>query len=130
MTLRSIFSKVFNKKERHDYPVGWLSSGKTLEDLRVHLHKEWGFGRERNSKIEQDQVLHWIKPTEKGEEYHIWVHDDGEIRGCLKSQHKLLEEREKFLEFLGEFAVKRKNVSNLVLDPTLYSPDGEIIKEE
>ncbi len=130
MTIRSIFSKIFNKNERHGYPVGWLGPGKTLEDLRVHLHKEWGFGKGANPKIDKGQVLHWIKPTEKGDEYHVWVYDDGEIRGCLKSTHKVLEEREKFLEFLGAFAVKRKNVSNLVLDPTLYSPDGEIIKEE
>ena len=126
----NIFSKFLNTGGRAGYAVGWLASEKSLEDLRVYLHKEWGFGGNFSAHVDRGEVLHWKKPSHETSEYHLMIYDDGEIRGYLDSGNKKLEVREKILEFLGDFAVKRKNVSNLVSDPNAFSPNPEIVKEK
>ncbi len=136
----NIISRIFNKNKRQSYPIGWLAEGKGLEDLRIYLHREWGFGGNFDSFIEKSEVLNWRKLTEDGKQYHLRVYEDGEIRGHLEmspEKNKISyalgggksDAREEFLKFLGDFAVRRKFVSNLVPLLGVYDPDAEVAKE-
>src|ERR1035437_6629212 len=35
---------IWHDSGRQKFHIGWLVSGKTLEELKSHLHDEWGFG--------------------------------------------------------------------------------------
>src|SRR3989344_4674946 len=48
-----------NRRQR--YHIGWLSPGKTLEELKEHLHEKWNFGNHFIAWTERDQVLKWIR---------------------------------------------------------------------
>ncbi len=139
--LKSFLSKITGTKERESFPVGWLAEGKTLEELRVYLHREWGFGGNFKARTDQGEVLNWRKILEDGQQYHLRIYEDGEIRGHLEmSPEKNVvsnltggskkENREEFLKFLGDFAVKRKFVSNLVAEVGVHDPDAEVLKSE
>jgi hypothetical protein len=142
------FSKLFAKNkhkarvisDRSNYHVGWLAPGKTLEDLRAHLHGRWGFGVLSTDTKESDEVLNWRKltPDEK-EQYHIIVYRDGEIRGRIEdtpeSHHhtsgkNMREARAEILKYLGDFAIYKKNLTKLQKAKNVYEPQPEKIPGE
>lgn len=137
--IKNIIISFFISK-RHGFPIGWLAPEKTLEDLREYLHREWGFGGNFKADIDKGEVLNWRKLHGKDEQYHLRVYEDGEIRGYLEympEAHPLdymagthqKDEKEKFVEFLGDFLSRRKYVSNLIAIPNEYSPNAEKIEE-
>ena len=128
---------VWHKRGRQKYHLAWLAPGKTLEGLKHHLHKEWGFGNHFIAWVDEDQVLSWRKLTDFQDQYHLRVYSDGEICGHFEftpEAHPLehLEERgekeakEDFLKFLGEFAVEEKHISHLEMDPNAFDPKSEV----
>jgi hypothetical protein len=132
---------IHHDDERQRYHIGWLAPGKTLEDLKLHLHKEWGFGNHFVAWIDKGQVLSWRKLVDFNDQYHLRVFEDGEIRGHFEytpEGHPLdhltergeREAKEEFLKFLGDFVTRRKYVSHLVMDPNAFNPDSEITAGE
>ncbi len=128
---------VWHKKGRQRYHIGWLAPGKTLEDLKKHLHEKWGFGNHFIAWSDQAQVLSWRKLVNFNDQYHLRVFSDGEIRGHFEitpEAHPLdhfeekgeIEKKEDFLKFLGGFATQEKHISHLKIDPDAYNPDSEI----
>jgi len=124
---------------RRPYHVGWLASGKTLEDLRLYLHSEWGFGKSNKEIKDKEVVLSWCKITANHEEYVLHVYTDGEMRGYyLKlpitgvlekpSEMGEKEAKEQFIKFLGEFSVEKKNISELKPLSGQVEPEPEIIQ--
>jgi len=127
-------------KARQEYHIGWLASGKTLEDLRLHLHSEWGFGNHFISWIDNGQVLSWRKLIDEKNQYHIRVFQDGEIRGHVEPtpesgvfyhliKRGMREAQNDFLNFLGDFVSREQVISDLKVDPNIYNPNSEIVKE-
>lgn len=123
---------------RQGYHIGWLSPGKTLKDLKLHLHEKWGFGNHFVAWTDNGQVLSWRKLIDFQDQYHLRVFEDGEICGHLEftpEAHPIehLEEKgEKeakgdFLKFLGDFVTEEKYISHLTIDPDAYNPDSEIV---
>lgn len=132
---------VWHKKGRQKYHIGWLARGKTLEELKNHLHKEWGFGNHFIAWIDEDQVLSWRKLTDFQDQYHLRVYNDGEICGHYEytpEAHPLEHMEEKgeidrtadFLKFLGNFVTQEKYISHLVMDPDAFDPKSEITIEK
>ncbi len=130
----------FHEKGRQRYHIGWLAEGKTLEDLKLHLHHMWGFGNHFVAWPDEGQVLSWRKLADFQDQYHIRVFEDGEIRGHYESTpeaHPIahFDERgetfrkEDFLKFLGEYVTDRKTPMYLIMDPDAYNPDSEIAFE-
>jgi hypothetical protein len=128
---------IWHKKGRQQYEIGWLAPGKTLEDLKNHLHTKWGFGNHFIAWVDEDQVLSWRKLLDFERQYHLRVYSDGEIRGHFEftpEAHPLehLEEKgEKevkndFLNFLGDFVVQEKYISHLTMDPNAFDPKSEV----
>jgi hypothetical protein len=135
------FSKIEGHKERESFPVGWLAEGKTLVELREYLHREWGFGGNFSTHTDSGEVLNWRKLLENGQQYHLRVYEDGEIRGHIEMSPEKnaisnftkggqSESREEFIKFLGDFVSKRKYISNLVPDLQAHNPDAEVIKNQ
>jgi len=129
--------RIVRNKTRQEYHIGWLAEGKTLEGLRMYLHREWGFGNHFVSWIDQAQVLNWRKLAEDNDQYHIRVFHDGEIRGHLEPTPEsgllshmfkkgMREAQDEFIEFLGDFVVQDQVISDLKIDPDAYNPDAEI----
>jgi len=123
---------------RQRYHIGWLAPGKTLEELKEHLHSTWGFGNHFIAWTDKEQVLSWRKFADFQDQYHLRVFADGEIRGHFEftpEAHPLehMEERgereakEDFLRFLGDFVVQEKYVSHLTFDPEAYNPESELV---
>ncbi|MEK7081108.1 MAG: hypothetical protein AAB902_01850, partial [Patescibacteria group bacterium] len=115
---------IWHKKGRQKYHVGWLAPGKTLEELKNHLHGEWGFGNHFIAWVDEDQVLSWRKLTDFQDQYHLRVFSDGEIRGHFEftpEAHPIEHFNEKgekecrkdFLKFLGDFVSEKKYISHL-----------------
>jgi hypothetical protein len=132
---------IYHQSQRQKYHIGWLAPGKTLEELKLHLHSRWGFGNHFVAWTDTGQVLSWRKLTDFEDQYHLRVFSDGEIRGHFEftpEAHPIehLEEkgemnkREDFLKFLGDFVVKRKYISHLVMDSNAYNPESEIVIDE
>jgi len=132
---------IWHKKGRQPYHIGWLAPGKTLEDLKKHLHDKWKFGNHFIAWVDEEQVLSWRKLTDFEDQYHLRVYRDGEICGHFEftpEAHPLehLEEkgereaREDFLNFLGEFVVLNRYVSHLEMDPEAFDPKSEISMEK
>lgn len=128
---------VWHKKGRQKYHIGWLAHDKTLEELKNHLHKEWGFGNHFIAWIDEDQVLSWRKLTDFEDQYHLRVYSDGEICGHYEhtpEAHPLEHMEEKgemdktddFLKFLGDFATQEKHISHLIMDPNAFDPKSEV----
>jgi len=128
---------VWHKKGRQKYHIGWLAPRKTLEELKKHLYKKWGFGNHFIAWIDEDQVLSWRKLTDFQDQYHVRVYSDGEICGHFEftpEAHPLehLEEKgevnkkEDFLKFLGIFVTQEKCISCLEMDPDAFDPKSEI----
>ncbi len=124
---------------RRPYHVGWLAPEKTLEDLRIYLHGEWGFGKNDKEAGERESVLSWRKLTNNHEEYVLHVYRDGEMRGYYQklpvtgvlekpSEMGEREAKEEFLKFLGEFSVEKKYISELKPVSTQVEPPPEIIQ--
>ncbi|HYD91475.1 MAG TPA: hypothetical protein VEA37_08315, partial [Flavobacterium sp.] len=131
---------IWHKKGRQNYHVGWLAKGKTLEELKQHLHDKWGFGNHFIAWVDEDQVLSWRKLMDFKDQYHLRVYKDGEIRGHYEftpEAHPIehfeekgeREAKEDFLKFLGEFASEEKYVSCLEMDPHAFDPKSEISVE-
>src|SRR3989338_7147422 len=72
---------IWHQKGRQRYHVGWLASGKTLEELKKHLHEKWNFGNHFIAWVDDGQVLSWRKLANFNDQYHLRVFSDGEIRG-------------------------------------------------
>ncbi|MEK7588373.1 MAG: hypothetical protein AAB438_00990 [Patescibacteria group bacterium] len=126
-----------HEKGRQPYHIGWLTPGRTLEELKNHLHAEWGFGNHFVAWIDDGQVLSWRKLLNFNDQYHLRVFRDGEIRGHFEftpEGHPLdhfiekgeREAKEEFLRFLGDFVVSKKVLSHLEIDPSAFNPDSEI----
>jgi len=128
----------FHQKGRQRFHIGWLAPGKTLEELKIHLHSKWGFGNHFVAWPDEGQVLSWRKLLDFQDQYHLRVFEDGEIRGHFEytpEAHPIehFEERgedfhrEEFLKFLGEFVSDTKTPEmHLVLDPDSFNPHSEI----
>ena len=139
-TLQKMFLRwhlVFHEKGRQRYHIGWLAPGKTLEELKKHLHDKWGFGNHFIAWGDEGQVLSWRKLLDFQDQYHLRVFSDGEIRGHFEftpEAHPIahFEEKdeqfhkEEFLKFLGDFVVQEKYISHLKIDPDAYNPESEI----
>jgi len=135
---QKFFLKIgLHKKGRQKYPIGWLAPGKTLEDLKRHLHAKWGFGNHFVAWTDDDQVLSWRKLSDFKDQYHLRVYKDGEIRGHYEYTPEArpiahfeeigeTEHREDFLKFLGDFVIQKKYISHLKMDPDAYNPDSEL----
>ena len=132
---------IHHENKRQKYHIGWLAPGKTLEELKLHLHSKWGFGNHFIAWTDNGQVLSWRKLTDFQDQYHFRVFSDGEIRGHFEftpEAHPIehfkekgeVNKREDFLKFLSDFVVKGIHVSSLEMDPDAYSPDSEIVMEE
>lgn len=132
---------IHHTAKRQRYHIGWLAPGKTLEDLKLHLHSKWGFGNHFVAWTDNEQVLSWRKLVNFEEQYHLRVFNDGEIRGHYEftpEAHPIehLEEKgeinkkEDFLKFLGDFVVDGINISHLTMDPNAYNPESETVMEE
>jgi hypothetical protein len=128
---------IWHKKGRQKYHIGWLTPGKTLEELKDHLHAKWGFGNHFIAWVDQDQVLSWRKLTDFQDQYHLRVYKDGEICGHYEftpEAHPLehmeekgeREAKEEFQKFLGEFVTQEKYISHLKMDPNSFDPKSEI----
>lgn len=131
---------ILKYKRRQEYHIGWLAPDKTLEDLRMYLHSEWGFGNHFIAWIDPGQVLSWRKLKDANTQYHIRVFYDGEIRGHLEgtpesSFFKHLfkkgakEAQLQFLKFLGEYVVYEQTISQIIIDPKAYNPNAEMVEE-
>lgn len=127
----------FHEKGRQRYHIGYLAPGKTLEDLKKHLHEKWGFGNHFVAWPDEGQVLSWRKINDFNHQYHLRVFEDGEIRGHFEytpEGHPIAHFEEKdesfhrkeFLKFLGEYATEKKHPMHLTRDPEAYNPDSEI----
>lgn len=132
---------IHHENKRQKYHIGWLAPGKTLEELKLHLHSKWGFGNHFVAWTDNEQVLSWRKLTDFADQYHLRVFSDGEIRGHYEftpEAHPIehfiekgeLNKREDFLNFLGDFVVKRKYISHLEMDPNAYNPDSEMVLDQ
>lgn len=132
---------IWHKKGRQKYHVGWLAPGKTLEEMKKHLHEKWGFGNHFIAWVDEDQVLSWRKLLDFEDQYHLRVYKDGEICGHFEftpEAHPLehmeekgeREAKEDFLKFLGEFVVEKKYISYLKMDPNAFDPKSEISIEK
>ena len=132
---------VWHKKGRQKYHIGWLPQGKTLEELKNHLHTKWGFGNHFIAWVDEGQVLSWRKLTDFQDQYHLRIYKDGEICGHFEftpEAHPLehmeekgeMDKTEDFLKFLGDFVVQKKHVSHLEMDPNAFDPKSEICFEQ
>ncbi len=128
---------IWHGKERQRFHIGWLVQGKTLEELKKHLHEKWNFGNHFIAWSDNEQVLSWRKLQDFNYQYHLRVFSDGEIRGHYEytpeghpvahfSEKGESFHKEEFLKFLGEFITKEKHISHLEIDPDAYNPDSEI----
>jgi len=128
-------------KGRQKYHIGYLAPGKTLEELKEHLHKKWGFGNHFVAWGDEGQVLSWRKLIDFNHQYHLRVFEDGEIRGHFEytpEGHPISHFDEKgesfhhkeFLKFLGNFVTDKKHPMHLKMDPNAFNPDSEISFEQ
>lgn len=141
------FKKVFVRKHsstyqgRRPYHVGWLAPDKSLDDLKLFLHNQWGFGRNIMHVDEPGLVLSWQKVTPDHGSYNIRVYSDGEIRGHYevipetgvlerKEDKGEAETKEEFLRFLDGFSVDKKFVTALTPSPSDHDPKPEILQDE
>lgn len=127
---------------RHDnsrqrYHLGWLVSGRTLDDLKRHLSKNWDFGNHFISWVDEGQVLSWRQLPDFNYQYHLRVFEDGEIRGHYEYtpeahpishlKAKIEEKRtEDFFKFLGDFITTEKTISHLTVDPNAFDVNSQI----
>lgn len=140
-SLQKFFLKwgiIWHKKVRQKYHLGWLVPGKTLEDLKMHLHNEWGFGNHFIAWEDDSQVLSWRKLADFEDQYHLRVFSDGEIRGHYEftpESHPIAHfkeegetaHKEDFLKFLGDFVTQERYISQLEMDPDAYNPESVVI---
>jgi hypothetical protein len=128
---------IWHEEGRQRYHIGWVAPGKNLGSLKRYLHTKWGFGNHFIAWPDDSQVLSWRKLVGFEGQYHLRVFSDGEIRGHFEvtpEAHPIEHFEEKgeedrrgeFLKFLGEFAVEKKHISHLSIDPDAYNPDSEI----
>ena len=128
---------IWHDKERQRYHLGWLARGKTLEELKKHLHDKWGFDNHFIAWSDSSQVLSWRKLLDFNHQYHLRVFADGEIRGHFEftpEAHPIAhfdekgeqEKKDDFLKFLGEFVTQEKYISHLKVDPNAFNPESEI----
>ncbi len=134
-TVQKLFLR-FHEKGRQRYHIGWLAKGKTLAELKHHLHINYGFGNHFVAWPDEGQVLSWRKIKDFNHQYHLRVFSDGEIRGHFEytpEGHPIEHFDEKdetfhkkeFLRFLGEFVTDKKHKVHLKMDPTAYNPESE-----
>ncbi len=132
---------IHHENKRQKYHIGWLAPGKTLEELKLHLHSKWGFGNHFVAWTDSGQVLSWRKLVDFQDQYHLRVFSDGEIRGHFEytpEAHPIehfiekgeVNKREGFLKFLGDFVITDKYISHLKMDPDAFNPDSEIVLDE
>ncbi len=125
---------------RRPFHVGWMAPGRSIDELRLYLHSEWGFGRNDKKVIDKELVLNWCRITEQHKKYSIQVYTDGEIRGFMEnipvtgvlekpSEMGEKEAKDDLLKFLGEFSVEKKFVSRHTSESKQIEPEPEIIHE-
>ncbi|MFM7088474.1 MAG: hypothetical protein ACKOW9_03005 [Candidatus Paceibacterota bacterium] len=129
------FAKPVGRKPFH---VGWMAPGKSLDQVRLYLHSEWGFGRNEAHIHDQDIVLNWCRLTSDHKKYSIQIYNDGEIRGSYENipmtgiLEKLSdmgekEAKEEFLKFLGECSVEKKFISHHTSESKQIEPEPEML---
>lgn len=127
---------MWHEKGRQPYHIGWLTPGKTLQQLEKHLHDEWGFGNHFVAWEDSGQVLSWRKLESFEKQYHLRVFKDGEIRGHYewtpedKPVGHFAEMGEEariddFKKFLGNYIVTKKHKMSLHKDMHT-APESEI----
>ncbi|OGI73624.1 hypothetical protein A3D42_01515 [Candidatus Nomurabacteria bacterium RIFCSPHIGHO2_02_FULL_41_18] len=132
---------IWHQRGRQKYHIGYLKPGKTLEELKNHLHDEWGFGNHFVAWSDDSQVLSWRKLSDFYHQYHLRIFSDGEIRGHFEytpEGHPIAHFDEKgesfhhaeFLKFLGDFVTDKRHPMHLRADPNAYNPDSEISMEK
>ncbi|HNW71534.1 MAG TPA: hypothetical protein PKZ36_02455 [Candidatus Paceibacterota bacterium] len=132
---------IWHDKGRQKYHLGWLAPGKTLEDLKKHLHEKWSFGNHFIAWTDDGQVLSWRKLNSFEDQYHLRVFKDGELRGHFEytpEAHPVdhfvekgeVNKKDDFLKFLGDFVVQKKHISHLEIDPDAFNPDSELTIEQ
>jgi len=132
---------IHHEKGRQRYHIGWVAPGRTLAEIKVHLHTKWGFGNHFVAWKDEGQVLSWRKLQDFNDQYHLRVFEDREIRGHFEftpEAHPLAhfeETGEKdatadFLKFLGEFVTIERTFVLMEIDPEAYNPDSEVTIEQ
>ena len=79
-----------HKRTRQRFHVGWLAPETTLEAMKEHLSKKYGFGNHFIAWEDQGQVLSWRKLDGFDYQFHLRVFADGEIRGHYEKLLKRL----------------------------------------
>lgn len=130
--------KIIRKNQgRQEYHIGWLAPNRTLEELKAHLHSNWGFGNHFVAWIDEGQVLSWRKLIDFNHQYHLRVFNDREIRGHMEytpEGHPMdhffdptgNNRKEDFLKFLGDYCYNKKTDVKLEIDPEAFDPKSEI----
>ncbi|MEI7810050.1 MAG: hypothetical protein WCI41_00635 [bacterium] len=132
---------VKHSDERQRYLLGWLTQGKTLEDLKKHLDEKWNFGNNIVAWVDHGQVLGWRKLIDFHHQYHLRVFKDGEIRGHFEYTPEARpwahflekgeeERRGDFLGFLGDFVTQEKTISHLEMDRDAFNHKSHITIEQ
>lgn len=125
-----------HKRTRQRFHVGWLAPETTLEAMKEHLSKKYGFGNHFIAWEDQGQVLSWRKLDGFDYQFHLRVFADGEIRGHYEKTpeasplNHFLERGERscnkaLLTFLGPHVTKHRYIQNPPLTRTLKK-DAEI----
>lgn len=123
---------------RKPFHVGWMAPGKSLDEVRLYLHSEWGFGRNDSHINDPDLVLNWCRLTSDHKKYSIQIYSDGEIRGYYEnipitgvlekpSEMGEKEAKEEFIKFLGECSVEKKFISHHTSESKQIEPAPEMI---
>ncbi len=131
---------IWHKKERQRFPIGWLRSGATLQELEDHLSKNWGFGNHFVAWKDTDQVLSWRRLENFEEQWHLRVYADGELRGHYERTPEAnpiehfrevgeLDRLDDFKKFLGEYCADQPSPMTLTPDPLAASSVSEITVE-
>lgn len=111
-----------HKIKRQPYHLGWIAPGKTIDDLKNHLSKEWGFGNHFVAWTDSDEVLSWRKLDGFRYQFHVRVFKDGEIRAHYELTPEAApvlhfravgqEPRaEDFMKFLGPILTTTEHIS-------------------
>jgi hypothetical protein len=121
---------------RQRYHLGWLTEGKSLEEVKKYLHENWNFGNNFIAWVDDGQVLSWRKLVSFREQYHLRIFCDGEIRGHFEftpeahpfRHFKEIGEEDRtedFLKFLGDFVVQGRHLSNLNMNPEAFKRNSQ-----
>ncbi len=130
------FFVFIHKRTRQRFHIGWLSPETTLEAMKEHLSKKYGFGNHFIAWEDPGQILSWRKLDGFEYQFHLRVFADGEIRGHYEKTPEasplkhFFEKGERSCNkamraFLGPHVTKHRYIQNPPLTHTLKQ-DAEI----